>query len=72
MGDLNKENEKEILSILKEFYDAVPDDDSQKDLMEKKRRARLALGHLVTIFNVEAPAGIKARACSTPKGITRS
>jgi len=53
MSDLKVANVQRCLSILREFQDAVPVEDSNETLKEQKKRAGAALEHLSNLFKGE-------------------
>ncbi|MCP5106361.1 MAG: hypothetical protein GY950_23450 [bacterium] len=57
MQPLRAENVQKCLDLLEDFQEAVPEEDFNETLKEKKAQAQYALGHLHTLFKEEYPGG---------------
>ena len=53
--NLRDENIQECMNILKDFQEAVPEDDRNVDLKKIKGKAASALDHLDQLINEERP-----------------
>ena len=68
MSDLKVANIQKCLSILREFYDAVPVSGNGNGLEDKKKQAGIALEHLGKLFQGElAEVELGMEQCSNCK-----
>lgn len=70
MQTLESANVQKCVELLEDFCEAVPVDEGNRELLEKKKQADYALNHLTRLFSeVEEPvdaAGCDRRARNCP------
>lgn len=59
MQPLKEANIGKCLELLEDFQDAVPSDEADRELIEKKERARQALDQLAEVLLNKTDAGVK-------------